>query len=81
MRYFDYETVAHAAGIGPEALAAVRLVVEREFPDDPMMCELHVLRACTAIRDGLVRLEDILHSEAPPAGEAPLPDRKTPAVP
>jgi hypothetical protein len=28
-----------------------------------MMYELHILRACMAIRDGNVSLEDVIHTE------------------
>lgn len=39
-------------------------MMRREFPADEMMCELHVLRACMAIRDGLASLEDVLAPES-----------------
>lgn len=51
-QYFDYETVAAAAGIAARKLARLRHSAAREFPGDAMMQELHLLRVCTAIRDG-----------------------------
>ena len=65
MRYFDYEKVAHDAGIAAEALEDLSRLIRREFPHDDMMYELHLLRACRAIRDGRLTLEDALKSEQP----------------
>ncbi|MBI5410534.1 MAG: hypothetical protein HZA21_00925 [Nitrospirae bacterium] len=63
MRHFDYETVAREAGIPDDKLKELCRLIRLEFPTDEMMCELHLLRACLAIRDGLVRLEDALRGE------------------
>ncbi len=62
MRYFDYETVAAEAEIAPEKLSAVARSVREEFPRDDMMYELHLMRVCSAIRDGHVGLEEALRS-------------------
>ena len=59
MDYFDYERVAREAGLTEDQLAAVKEAVREEFPTDDMMWELHVLRACMAIRDGHATLEDV----------------------
>lgn len=59
MNYFDYETVAHEVGLTEAQLAAVKEVLRQEFPTDDMMWELHVLRACLAIRDGHATLADV----------------------
>ncbi len=67
MRYFDYEAVAREAGIPPAALDALRTLVRREFPDDDMMFELHLLRACAAVRDGYVTLQAALAPEEEPS--------------
>jgi hypothetical protein len=48
MEYFDYETAA----------------VRRDYPHDEMLFELHVMRACRAIRDGAVSLAEILRPKA-----------------
>lgn len=60
MSIFDFSAVAQEAGITPEQLQTLCDSVRREFPKDDMMYELHVLRACMAIRDGRITLEDTL---------------------
>jgi hypothetical protein len=64
MRYFDYVKVAAEAQIPPNKLARLRSAVRREFPKDEMMCELHMLRVCMAIRDGHVTVEQALAEES-----------------
>ena len=63
MRYFDYETVAREAKISPEKMKRLVQLIREEFPKDPLMRELHILRACMAIRDGHITLEDALKPE------------------
>ena len=63
MRYFDYETVAREAKIPPEKMKRLVQLIREEFPKDPLMRELHILRACMAIRDGHITLEDALKPE------------------
>ena len=63
MKYFDYETVAREAKIPPEKRKRLVQLMREEFPNDPLMCELHVLRACMAIRDGHITMEDALMPE------------------
>jgi len=63
MRYFDYEQVAREAKIPADKLTELCRLVRQEFPWDEMMYELHVLRACLAIRDGHVTLEEVLRPE------------------
>jgi len=60
MDYFDYETVAREAGISPQDLAAICESMRLEFPTDDMMWELHVLRACMAIRDGHLSVQQAI---------------------
>ena len=60
MRYVDCEKVAQEAGIPRRKLAELRRFMQREFPDDELKRELHLLRACVAIRDGHIRIEDAL---------------------
>lgn len=69
MRYFDHEKAAREAGIPTDKLGELCRIIRQDFPRDNMMYELHVLRACMAIRDGHVRLEDALetHQTAPGA--------------
>ena len=61
--YFDYKRVAREAGIPDDKLALLSAVIEAEFPHDPMMFELHMLRACRAIRDGYVTIDHALEEE------------------
>lgn len=63
MRYFDFENMACQAGISAGHLKQLCEAMHREFPNDEMMRELHVLRACMAVRDGLIRVEDALRAE------------------
>jgi len=64
MRYFDYGKVAAEAQIPPGKLARLRSVVRLEFPKDDMMFELHMLRLCTAIRNGHVTIDQALAEES-----------------
>jgi hypothetical protein len=64
MDYFDYESAAREATISRDQLSQIIALMKSEFPHDPMMCELHVLRACMAVRDGQVTVERILPAAA-----------------
>ena len=63
MTYFDYEEVAREAHIPARKLEELRRLIKREFPRDEMMYELHLLRACMAIRNGVVTLQQALSLE------------------
>ena len=52
MRYFDYQSVAREAKIPEQKLRKLVDLIGKEFPNDPMMAELHALRACLAIGAG-----------------------------
>jgi mRNA-degrading endonuclease YafQ of YafQ-DinJ toxin-antitoxin module len=60
MRYFDYQSVAREAKIPEHKLRKLVDLIEKEFPNDPMLAELHALRACLAIRDGHIQIDDAL---------------------
>lgn len=64
MRYFDYETIAQEAKVPTDKLNELCTLLRREFPRDDMMYELHLLRACMAIRDGRVTLNEALRPKA-----------------
>ena len=64
MKYFDYESVAHEAKIPEEKLRKLVNLIRQEFPHDPMMAELHTLRACLAIRDGHIQIDEALKNQA-----------------
>lgn len=63
MEHFDFESVARDAGIPPEDLDRLCRIMREEFPHDEMMFELHMLRACRAIRDGDISLDEALGAE------------------
>ena len=60
MKYFDCREAAKKAGISSRDLARMRELFKRDYPRDEMLRELHVLRACMAVRDKLVTVEEIL---------------------
>lgn len=64
MRYFDYEHAAREAGISDAHLEAIKQAMRVEFPEDDMLWELHVLRACNAVRDGQTTIEEVLGRKA-----------------
>jgi mRNA-degrading endonuclease YafQ of YafQ-DinJ toxin-antitoxin module len=64
MKYFDYESVAREAKIPEEKLRKLVNLVRQEFPHDPMMAELHALRACLAVREGHIKIDDALKNRA-----------------
>jgi len=64
MKYFDYESVAREARIPPGKMRKLLRVIREEFPNDPLMYELHVLRACMAVRDGHIQIDDVLKSNS-----------------
>ncbi len=58
--YFDYEPIAREAGITPDQLRRIEMIFLADYPNDQMMRELHVLRACNAVKAGRARIQDIL---------------------
>ncbi len=78
--YFDYLTVARECRLTAGQVAALEAVERREFPDDQMMFELHMLRVIEQIRAGRFKRDVVLPRAA---GEglvvltADLPDPTT----
>jgi hypothetical protein len=66
MWYFDFEKAAREANIPAGKLEELCAVVRRDSPADDMMFELHMLRACKAIRDGVVSLSEAVRPEPAP---------------
>ncbi|MBI1823978.1 MAG: hypothetical protein HY202_05050 [Nitrospirae bacterium] len=64
MKYFDYSKVAKEAHIPADKLEELKRIVREDFPHDDMMFELHLLRACRAIQEGVVSIEDAIHPKA-----------------
>lgn len=60
MDYFDYETIARQAHLTSDQLRRIVQKVQEDYPLDPVLCELHMLRACRAIRDGVVTVQQVL---------------------
>lgn len=60
MKYFDYESIAREAGIEENKLRQLASFFSAEEPNDPMLAELHTLRACMAIKNGRLSLNDAL---------------------
>lgn len=60
--YFDYVAVGRESHLTPEQMAAIEALERREFPDDQMMFELHMLRVLEQIRGGRLKLSDVLSS-------------------
>jgi hypothetical protein len=58
--YFDYEEAAREARIPAQELEELRHLIKREFPRDEMMYELHLLRACMTIKNGVLTIEQAL---------------------
>jgi hypothetical protein len=65
MEYFDYENIARQASIPSEKLNQLQKIVRQEFPQDDMMYELHLLRACMAIQQGHVTIDQAIQAERP----------------
>ena len=63
MSYFEYEKIAREANIPPDQLQELRQLVRREFPQDDMLYELHLLRICMAIKQGFVTIADAIQAE------------------
>jgi hypothetical protein len=61
MRYFDYETVAREAGIPADKMEQLVKILTLEEPHDAMLAELHILRACMAIKNGRLTLDAALN--------------------
>jgi len=64
MTYFDYTTVAKEAGITDRDLSLIEELMRSEFPHDEMMRDLHILRACMAVRDGRITVDQVLNRKA-----------------
>jgi hypothetical protein len=63
MRYFDFKGAAREAGLSAAQVRALCKRIREDFPSDTMMFELHVLRACLAIRDRRITVEEALSAE------------------
>ncbi len=60
MQYFDAETVAREAGISADQYQRLAKLFAEDEPNDPMLAELHTVRACMAIKDGRLTIQEAL---------------------
>lgn len=60
MNCFDFEKTARDAGLSDDQLSRLCKEVREDYPDDAMLYELHVLRACRAIRDRVFTFDEML---------------------
>ncbi len=63
-KHFDYHAAAREAGVSPSQLDRLCEEIRQEFPNDDMQFELHVLRACMAIKDGKITIQAALAGPA-----------------
>ena len=61
MTYFNFQKTAEQANIPKDKLESLCRVIRVEFPRDDMMYELHVLRACMAIQQGYLTIDEAIH--------------------
>jgi len=66
MKFFDAKKTAREAGITPKQYAKLARLIRKEFPRNKMLYELHLLRACMAVKDGHVRIDDALKEDVEP---------------
>ena len=64
MTHFDHEHAARKAGFSPEESAQLSRAVRAEFPHGDMLYELHMLRACRAVREGMLTIADVIHDDS-----------------
>jgi hypothetical protein len=65
MHSFDYEGIGREGAIPAEKLDELRHLIKKEFPRDEMMCELDLLRACMAIKNGALTIDQALAPSRP----------------
>jgi hypothetical protein len=59
----ELERVKRESGVAADVIAGLEAMAKKEFPDDPAMAELHLLRALMAIGRGWVTPETALREE------------------
>ena len=65
MDYYDYTSVARRTSLPDHQLRKLCEIVRKDFPDDDMTFELHVLRAIMAVESGKVTVHQILQESDP----------------
>lgn len=57
---FDIEKIKKESGLDQKTLKRIENSIRKEFKDDPMMFELHLLRTLKAIKAGWISLKEAL---------------------
>ena len=57
---FDYESLEKQLNLPEETVKRIRKVVRKEFPEDDMMYELHLVRIYNSLKNRRITIEDIL---------------------
>ena len=63
--HFDYRPDAARAGLNAEQLGRLIARFEADYPSDLLLRELHLLRACRAIADGINTLAQAVEPDRP----------------
>lgn len=61
---FDYESLAQSLNLSPGKLDQIRVCIRKDFPDDEMMFELHMLRVLMALKRKDVSFKEIVQAYA-----------------
>lgn len=61
--YFDFPAPAKEVGFTDSQLSQLCRAIRREFPQDDMLYELHVLRAILAVKAKRITIEQALQEE------------------
>jgi hypothetical protein len=63
-KFFAYQKVAREAGLTDDQLNQLAQVIRADYPNDEMLYELHMLRACRAIRDRDISFDEALANDS-----------------
>ncbi len=55
---FDIETAFRRSGLSVKEIEKIKRQVSRDFPNDDMMYELHIIRILNAMKNGYWKLDD-----------------------
>jgi hypothetical protein len=55
---FDIETAFRRSGLSVNEIEKIKRQVRRDFPNDDMMYELHIIRILNAMKKGYWKLDD-----------------------
>jgi hypothetical protein len=55
---YDVETAFKKSGLSPAVIQKIKLQVRKDFPNDDMMYELHIIRILNAMKKGYWKVGD-----------------------